>query len=99
MIRFLPGAVIGIGVGWSLFQFLSPDGLRIGIGFLALYFFGRHVFSTLRKVPETAVGLAGGQVLGAVSGLGSFVAHAGVRWNYVAVAHRHGRIEPLALPQ
>lgn len=73
----LPGSVIGVLAGAFLFEYLSAAGMRIGIGLLALYFALHYFLQLSRKTQGHPVGRPLGFGLGAVSGLGSFVAHSG----------------------
>lgn len=92
ILSLLPGALIGLGIGAATFEWLSADMLRIGIGLLALYsaagFLRMRFFraSFLRSGELEAGGtseapgktsLPATVLIGALSGLTSFVAHAG----------------------
>lgn len=74
----LPGALIGIMIGWALAAFVTVAAVRLIVGVVALLFFarwaaqqiGRH--TRLRQHDPYA-----GTFWGAVSGFTSFVAHAG----------------------
>lgn len=74
---FLPGAVVGILIGWMLFSQISASGMRIGLGALALFLVLRRVFQFLRNIPKEPVGKLATGILGTLSGLGSTIAHAG----------------------
>jgi hypothetical protein len=74
----LPGAMIGIGVGWATAAFVSDDMVRLIVGGIALAF-------VLRWLTQTAAQRAMAQpqrrgpaaFWGGVAGYTSFVAHAG----------------------
>lgn len=74
----LPGAVIGVGIGWATAAFVSDDAVRLIVGVVAVGFVLR--WATQGKVsratarPQRAV--AGG-FWGGLAGYTSFVAHAG----------------------
>jgi len=74
----LPGAVIGIGIGWATASFVTADMIRLIVGTIALLFFLRwltqRVSGNEAARPHNAP--AGG-FWGAVAGFTSFVAHAG----------------------
>ncbi len=76
----LPGALAGIVLGTLTFRYLSDDGVRLIVGFVAIGFvlyrwFGQYV---LRRAADhrTEPGPAG-LFWGCMSGFTSFVAHAG----------------------
>ena len=79
--RLLPGAVVGIAVGTFFFGYFQsePRILKVGIGILALAFVCFQVFRSVmegaaqKSRPTTVRGL----VLGALSGFGSTLVHAG----------------------
>jgi len=74
----LPGAVIGVGVGWATAAFVSDDVVRLIVGVVAVGFVlrwatqGRASRATARPQRAVAGGLWGG-----LAGYTSFVAHAG----------------------
>jgi len=77
LVILLSGAVAGIGLGVFTWQYLDIATLRIGIGCLALFFVARHFLQLVLKQQEWKIGKIAGILLGFVSGLTSFVAHAG----------------------
>lgn len=77
LVILLPGAMLGIVVGMFTWQYLNVATLRLGIGCLALFFVARHFLQLARKRPNGKLGKIAGFCLGSVSGLTSFVAHAG----------------------
>lgn len=72
----LPGALIGIGVGWVLAAHLSDTHVRLALGLISLafvlnYWFGRGPKSARRP------SAASGAFWGAISGFTSTISHAG----------------------
>ena len=73
------GGVAGTAIGWAIFGAISPDGVRLMVGLSALGFVGLQVarsFGRLRP-PDHDPGPAKGLALGSVTGLTSFISHAG----------------------
>lgn len=77
--RLLPGAVIGIGIGYLLAAYVSEDAVALTIGVVAVSFaLRRLVLERGGRMPQAAVaGRIGGAVWGMASGFTSMVAHAG----------------------
>ncbi|HKY02937.1 MAG TPA: sulfite exporter TauE/SafE family protein [Burkholderiales bacterium] len=71
----LPAGILGVGIGALVFSLLNDDMIRIVVGLIAVGF----VLNSFRKAkPETPKpSTAKGGFWGCVSGLTSFVAHAG----------------------
>ena len=73
------GGVAGTAIGWAIFGAISADGVRLMVGLSALGFVGLQVarfFGRLRP-PDHDPGPAKGLALGSVTGLTSFISHAG----------------------
>ena len=73
------GGVAGTAIGWAIFGAISADGVRLMVGLSALGFVGLQVarsFGRLRP-PDHDPGPAKGLALGSVTGLSSFISHAG----------------------
>lgn len=75
----LPGAMVGIALGWALAAFVTVEGVRLVVGVVAIAFVGRWLFQKLWTgqvtiQPRNRI-LAGFWAL--VSGFTSFVAHVG----------------------
>mgnify|MGYP001255420440 CR=1 FL=1 len=78
----LPGALIGIAIGWAASAYVPRDTLRLIIGVITVLFALRYFYNSwrvrhghvIRPKPHRLVPAA---VLGTLSGYGSFVAHAG----------------------
>jgi len=74
----LPGAVLGVGIGWLTAAVVTADHVRLIVGITTLAFFLRWVADKLRKSDRVAGHNWGkGLFWGTVSGFTSFVAHAG----------------------
>ncbi|WP_432472573.1 sulfite exporter TauE/SafE family protein [Amphritea sp. HPY] len=73
--HMLPGAVLGIFIGYLLFDYLNDDILRVLLGFLSISFalWGLLKGAQLGRFTSPRVG----QVAGTVAGFTSFLAHAG----------------------
>lgn len=74
----LPGAVIGIGVGWLTAAYVSDDAVRLILGVIALVFALRWLLASeeKRSTPQPQNAQAA-SIWGLLSGYTSFVAHAG----------------------
>ena len=73
------GGVAGTAIGWAIFGAISAHGVRLMVGLSALGFVGLQVarsFGRLRP-PDHDPGPANGLALGSVTGLTSFISHAG----------------------
>ncbi|MAL78641.1 MAG: hypothetical protein CMN55_05935 [Sneathiella sp.] len=73
----LPGAIIGITVGYLLFNYLSADIIKVLLGVMCVAFTLNHY---LRRDPAGKVMQASlwrGSFWGSIAGFTSFVAHAG----------------------
>lgn len=76
--HMLPGAMIGIGIGWWLAASSSPATVKLIIGVIAGLFAARWVWLKFRKAERHASpNPVKGAFWGVVSGYTSFVAHAG----------------------
>ncbi len=76
LLSMLPGALAGLVVGALVFEWMDADMVRFLIGLLALVFVVQFVVGRRRGVVAAGPRPVG-QVLGAISGFASFVAHAG----------------------
>lgn len=82
LLIMLPGALIGIAIGWATSATVSPDMMRlvlaiVTIAFVVQYFYERFVVgpkANLAPKPQNAVKAT---IWGTFSGYCSFVAHAG----------------------
>lgn len=78
VVILIPASLIGIAVGTAMFRHLNVDALRVFIGLIAIVFVLYHVARS-RLTPRRAQGPSWvrGTFWGGVTGLTSFVAHAG----------------------
>ncbi|WP_332873742.1 sulfite exporter TauE/SafE family protein [Aurantimonas marina] len=77
LLSMLPAAIGGVGLGYLTAAFISPDGVRVLLGLLALWFAADWFFrSRHRSDPKERRPLRA-SAWGAVSGFSSFVSHAG----------------------
>jgi uncharacterized membrane protein YfcA len=74
----LPGAVVGVGIGWATAAFVSDDVVRLIVGVVAVGFVVRWATQgrAARAVARPQRPVAG-QFWGGLAGYTSFVAHAG----------------------
>jgi len=74
----LPGALLGIGIGWLTAAVVTPDHVRLIVGVITFLFFLRWAADKIMSSERIAThNPAKGLFWGAVSGFTSFVAHAG----------------------
>ncbi len=74
----LPGAMLGIGIGWAMAAYISEDVVRIIVGVVALLFFARWAAQKLTRAEIAAShNRISGTFWGTVAGFTSFVAHSG----------------------
>lgn len=78
----LPGALLGVAIGWATSAYVPRDALRLIIGLITVLFAARYFYNGWRArhghiVLAKPHRLAPAAVLGTLSGYGSFVAHAG----------------------
>lgn len=77
VLRLLPGAAMGLGLGAVLFQSLDANVIRFVIGCLAVVFVVQFVLQRRQSSTPRAPSALTTWVLGGVSGFASYVAHAG----------------------
>ena len=75
----IPGAVIGILVGTSLFHYLTPEIIKLLLGSIAVLFTIDYWTRGLRKDPDQIrkPSIFWGSIAGIVGGITSFIAHSG----------------------
>lgn len=79
LLATLPGAMVGIGIGWAAAAVVTPDMVRMMVGLIALLFVGRWALEWLVGAPLRVARpnkVAGG-LWGTVAGFTTFVAHIG----------------------
>jgi uncharacterized membrane protein YfcA len=79
LVSMLPGAMVGIGVGWATAALVTADAVRFIVGAVAIVFVARWLYLKFRHGKEHATQPNGimAAFLGTVSGFTSFVAHVG----------------------
>lgn len=76
--NMLPGAMLGIAIGWATAALVPIAAVKLIIGLLALAFVARYVMLRRRPAPHVrSQSAAAGNFWGTISGYTSFVAHAG----------------------
>ncbi|MEM9107370.1 MAG: sulfite exporter TauE/SafE family protein [Pseudomonadota bacterium] len=78
----LPGAIIGIGIGWLTAEFVTADIIRLIVGVIAILFVLRYAYDRYRTsadspAPPQQQNRAKGSFWATISGFTSFVTHAG----------------------
>ncbi len=78
----LPGALVGIGIGWATSAYVSRDVLRLIIGLITVLFVLRYAYNTWRArqgivIPAKPHRTVPAMFFGSFAGYGSFVAHSG----------------------
>ena len=74
----LPGAMVGIGLGWLTAAFVTVDAVRLIVGLVAIGFFLRWLYQLIARHHDAAPhNRISGAWWGIVAGFTSFVAHAG----------------------
>lgn len=75
----LPGALLGVGLGWWLAASVTPDMIRLVVGLVAMVFVLRWFYLTVRHGASHAAdpNRIAAACWGTVSGFTSFVAHVG----------------------
>jgi uncharacterized membrane protein YfcA len=78
----LPGALLGIAIGWATSAYVPRDALRLIIGLITVLFAVRYFYNSWRARHGHVVApkphrLLPAAFFGTLSGYGSFVAHAG----------------------
>ena len=78
----LPGAIIGIGIGWLTAEFVTADIIRLIVGIIAILFALRFAYDRYRShgggdAPPRQQNRVKGSFWATISGFTSFVTHAG----------------------
>ena len=79
LLQMLPGAILGIGVGWLTAAVVPDSAVLLIVGVVALAFVSRWAWQTLRRrsPPPRPEAAAPASFWGGLAGYTSFVAHAG----------------------
>ncbi|MBO0662962.1 sulfite exporter TauE/SafE family protein [Jiella sp. MQZ9-1] len=73
----LPAAAVGVLAGYLTAAMVSPDGFRLTIGLIAIWFFANWYFGHRHQRPARDPQPVKGAVWGMLAGFSSFVSHAG----------------------
>ncbi len=73
----LPGAVIGIAVGWALSSFISDDAVLLLVGLITLAFVADEWLPLRKKLSGLPPSTPWGRFWGSLAGFTSFVSHTG----------------------
>jgi uncharacterized membrane protein YfcA len=79
LFSMLPGAIVGIAIGWATASLMTVEGVRLIVGVVAIVFSGRWLYLKYRHGKEHATrpNALLAAFWGSVSGFTSFVAHVG----------------------
>lgn len=76
--RLLPGAIVGIALGYALAAYHSEAVVSIALGAISMIFAARNLFGkAARNLSPTAPGAAAGWLWGGLSGFTSMISHSG----------------------
>lgn len=77
--QMLPGSILGIGIGWLTASLVTVDMVRVIVGFIAIIFVLRWVYTSLRHGAKHVArpNRVAASLWGSVAGFTSFVAHVG----------------------
>jgi uncharacterized membrane protein YfcA len=73
----LPGAVVGIGIGWATAAWVTDHEIRLIVGAISVAFALSYWFRHRRRMTPRGHNAVTGSFWGAVAGFTSFVSHAG----------------------
>jgi len=74
----LPGAFLGIGIGWLTASIVTDDMVKLIVGAIAIIFFVRYMFtSAAKRATAQPHNAASATLWSTLAGFTSFVAHAG----------------------
>ncbi|KQO75694.1 sulfite exporter TauE/SafE family protein [Rhizobium sp. Leaf262] len=82
LLMMLPGALVGITLGWAMSSMVSPDVMRLVVATVTILFVLRYFFDTFRarrghETPAKGQNPVKATIWSTLSGYASFVAHAG----------------------
>lgn len=77
VLRMLPAAILGIGIGWALAGFVTDNAVRIIVGVIAIAFPLYNWFGPKSGLAAIKDSKLAGHLAGALAGFTSFIAHAG----------------------
>jgi uncharacterized protein len=75
----LPGLVIGLGIGWALFEFVDHRIVNLAIAVVVLAFVAHWFWNRSRMIEASAMpaNATAGMVAGTISGFTTFISHSG----------------------
>jgi uncharacterized membrane protein YfcA len=82
LIKLLPGAMIGLAIGWATASIISADTLKLVLGIVTILFVAKYAYDLIRikrgiELKAAKQNSAKATIWGTLSGYASFVAHAG----------------------
>ncbi|HEY8595506.1 MAG TPA: sulfite exporter TauE/SafE family protein [Devosiaceae bacterium] len=77
LLILLPGAMVGIGVGWLFFSMVTEQMVLLGVGIITLLFILDAVFPIRSKISGIKPSRPWGVFWGGIAGFTSFVSHTG----------------------
>ena len=82
LLILLPGAIIGIALGWATSTYITPDAMRLILGVITILFVLRYAIQTWQsrkgiKIQPRPQNAKLATFWGTISGYASFVSHAG----------------------
>ena len=79
LVAMLPGALVGIALGWATAAMVTSGAVRLIVGVVAIVFVGRWLYQSYRhgSTHTASPNAVSAAFWGAVSGFTSFVAHVG----------------------
>jgi uncharacterized membrane protein YfcA len=82
LLMMLPGALVGITLGWAMSSMVSPDAMRLVVATVTILFVLRYFYDTFRarrghETPAKGQNPVKATIWSTLSGYASFVAHAG----------------------
>lgn len=75
--QIIPGALVGIGLGWATAAYVDENIFRVVVGLIAIIFAVNSFLADRMKRAAAAESATRGNLWGIVAGYTSFVAHAG----------------------
>lgn len=73
----MPAGLFGVALGYLSAPFVSADGMSVAVGLIGIFYCVRHWFFTPSNVEPAPARIVPGLFWGSMSGLTSFISHAG----------------------
>jgi uncharacterized membrane protein YfcA len=77
LMAFLPGALVGTGIGWATAAWVTDADIKIIVGVIGLTYMAYNLFLKAWAISHVPPGRKMGAVLGTIAGFTSFISHAG----------------------